>query len=199
MPMEVDLTITLLTRNSVIELKDGIWQSYSENTIISSAHFYFYPKHLDKNVVIIYHSRIESLKLTYNLWKTDSQSINPLYWPFPSQPATGALSNLKSVKQVVIDKEVLKLKCWPYCVVLITLYEDSLKGETRLADDKNIKIMASNDQIELPEKTRLEMALKTGEERDLIVDLKYAMSREQIIFYNTRLFGNYIIFADLYS
>ena len=43
------------------------------------------------------------------------------------------------------------------------------------------------------------MALKTGEEKDLVVDLKYALSQEQITFYNTRLFGNYIIFADLYS
>lgn len=29
MEIEIDMTITLLTRNSVIELKDGIWQSYS--------------------------------------------------------------------------------------------------------------------------------------------------------------------------
>jgi len=43
------------------------------------------------------------------------------------------------------------------------------------------------------------MTLKTGEEKDLVVDLKYALVQEQITFYNTRLFGNYIIFADLYS
>lgn len=34
-------------RDSIIELKDGIWQSYLENTIASSANFYFNPKHHD--------------------------------------------------------------------------------------------------------------------------------------------------------
>lgn len=28
MNIEVDITITLMMRNSIIELKDGIWQSY---------------------------------------------------------------------------------------------------------------------------------------------------------------------------
>jgi len=122
MEIEIDITITLLTRNFVIELKDGIWQSYSESTVIKSAHFYFYPKHSDKNVVLIYRSTTDSLKLAYNLWKTDSHTINPLYWPFPMEPASSQLSALRSVHQIVIDKEVLQKQCAPYCVVLITLY-----------------------------------------------------------------------------
>lgn len=58
MPVEIDITITLIVRNSIIELKDGIWQSYSENSLINTAHFYFYPKHQDKNVVLLYQSSI---------------------------------------------------------------------------------------------------------------------------------------------
>jgi hypothetical protein len=73
-----------MVRNSIIELKDGIWQSFSENTLINSAHFYFYPKHKDKNLVLLYHSSISNLRLFYNLWKTDEKSISPLFWPFPA-------------------------------------------------------------------------------------------------------------------
>jgi len=83
MEMEVDIAITLMVRNSVIELKDGIWQSYSENTLATSASFYFYPKHYDRSVSIIYSSTHSNLKIVYNLWKTDSKSISPLEWPFP--------------------------------------------------------------------------------------------------------------------
>lgn len=43
------------------------------------------------------------------------------------------------------------------------------------------------------------MTLKTAEERDLIVDLKYAMNKEQITFFNTRLFGQYIVLGSLFS
>jgi hypothetical protein len=77
MDVEIDLTITLMTRNSIIELKDGLWQSYLENTIASEAYFFFYPKHIDKNVVIIYSTIMEDLRLAYTLWKTDSKSLNP--------------------------------------------------------------------------------------------------------------------------
>ena len=45
MDSEVDLTLNLMVKNSIVELKDGIWQSYAENAIASSSNFYFYPKH----------------------------------------------------------------------------------------------------------------------------------------------------------
>lgn len=113
-----------MTRNAFIQLKDGIWQSYPESSMISFTRFYFYPKHIDKNVLILYHSSITGLKMTYNLWKTDSQAITPLEWPFPDQPVDFDLSTTKSIQQVTIDKEILNKTCWPYCVILITLYND---------------------------------------------------------------------------
>lgn len=45
MQVEADVTITLLLSNSVIELKDGIWQTYDINEAAATAHFYFLPKH----------------------------------------------------------------------------------------------------------------------------------------------------------
>jgi hypothetical protein len=46
----MDLTINLMVKNSIIELKDGIWQSYAENSIAVSSNFYFYPKHANKSI-----------------------------------------------------------------------------------------------------------------------------------------------------
>jgi hypothetical protein len=64
-------------RYSIIELKDGLWQSYLEATIAKDAYFYFYPKHIDKNVVILYSTIMEDLRLAYTLWKSDSRAMNP--------------------------------------------------------------------------------------------------------------------------
>ena len=77
MEVQVDVTITLMMRNAVIELKDGIWQSYQEGTIASDAKFYFYPKHIDKNVVLLYSTPMEDLRIAYSLWKADSKNLNP--------------------------------------------------------------------------------------------------------------------------
>jgi hypothetical protein len=33
MSVEIDVTITLMIKDSIIELKDGIWNSYKVNTI----------------------------------------------------------------------------------------------------------------------------------------------------------------------
>lgn len=65
------------------------------------------------------------------------------------------LSTVKTTHQIIIDKEILKQACWPYCVVLITLYTDMNTTDFRTIASKNMKIMASNNQIEIPEKTRI--------------------------------------------
>ena len=67
--VQVDLTITLLVRDGIIELKDGIWQSYLQQTIANSAHFYFYPRHKNKNTVIYFRSKFNDLKMVYKVWK----------------------------------------------------------------------------------------------------------------------------------
>lgn len=108
MEMEVDVTITLMMRYSIIELKDGIWQSYLEGTIAKDANFYFYPKHNDKNVVLLYYTPMEDLRLTYTLWKSDSKTLNPTEWPFPKVAASDNQPSLRTVNHVTIDKELLK-------------------------------------------------------------------------------------------
>jgi len=41
----------------------------------------------------------------------------------------------------------------------------------------NFKIMVSNDQIELPEKQHLSFTVGTDEDKEVLVDLKYILSK----------------------
>jgi hypothetical protein len=44
MDMVVDISITLMSYHTILELKDGIWQNYGLNSIAKSIHFYFFPR-----------------------------------------------------------------------------------------------------------------------------------------------------------
>jgi hypothetical protein len=73
-----------MVRDVVVELKDGIWQTYDINEAASTAHFYFLPKHQQHSITIFYHSYDIDLRLSYILWKTDDTSISMGNWPFPN-------------------------------------------------------------------------------------------------------------------
>ena len=75
MEVEADVTITLMVRDVVIELKDGVWQTYDINEAASTAHFYFLPKHQQHSTSIFYHSYYSELQISYSLWKSDDTSI----------------------------------------------------------------------------------------------------------------------------
>lgn len=77
MDVEVDLTLTLIVKDSVIELKDGLWQSYAINEIAQTAHFYFVPRNLKKSISIVYRSNIVDLGIVFSIWKTDEKNVNP--------------------------------------------------------------------------------------------------------------------------
>ena len=83
MPVEADITITLVTDNAIIELKDGIWQSYAVNDVTTSSHFYFLPKHQNHSATIFYKPSVVDLRVVYSIWKSDDLSISPAEWPFP--------------------------------------------------------------------------------------------------------------------
>jgi hypothetical protein len=84
MDVEADVTLTLMVSDAVVELKDGIWQTYDVNEAASSAHFYFLPKHEKHSITIFYHSYSVDLKLSYVLWQSDDTSITMSEWPFPT-------------------------------------------------------------------------------------------------------------------
>lgn len=77
MKMELDITLTLMLQDSVIELKDGIWQKFGINSVAETTHFYFLPKVKNKSVSIMYKTDLLDLHVVYNLWKSDQKGINP--------------------------------------------------------------------------------------------------------------------------
>lgn len=60
-------------------------------------------------------------------------------------------------------------------------------------------ILASNNQIELPENTRISLSLKKNENKQVMVDLKYALNSNFLTFYASHVLGQYSIQANLYS
>ena len=88
MAIELDITITLMMRDSVIELRDGMWSSFRETEVSKTTHFYFLPKHPNKSLTVLYHSDHVDLKIMYSIWKTDDKSMDPSEWPFPIQIVT---------------------------------------------------------------------------------------------------------------
>ena len=75
--------MTLIQRDSIIELKDGIWQGYSATEMSATSHFWFYPRNQNHSTTIFYKSTLVDLKINYKIWQTDDKSINPAEWPFP--------------------------------------------------------------------------------------------------------------------
>lgn len=114
-----------MVKDSIIELKDGIWNSYQINTIAENTNFYFLPKNKNRSITILYKSDFVDLKLMYTLWKTDDKSINPAEWPFPQdyKAQNPAKLAFMPTKFIHIDSSALK-GCWPNCVLLISTFKD---------------------------------------------------------------------------
>jgi hypothetical protein len=206
MSVEVDFTVNLLMQNAVLELKDGIWQAFPETLLISTANFYFYPRHEKQNVFISYHSSFQDLRIAYNLWKYDSEDINPLEWPFPK--AIGEKeqlhSNFKPNNYVMIDHEQMQTKCWPNCLLLISFYVDYQTAARKdlsldVYRSLSFRIMASNNQIELPEKQKLSLTVGKNEDRVIFIDLKYALEKEALTFFTSTVIGDCYLRANAFS
>lgn len=77
MSIEIDITLTLLVKDSVIELKDGLWQTYAINTVAKTSHFYFLPTTKNSSISIMYKSSLVDVALSYSIWKSDKEDIDP--------------------------------------------------------------------------------------------------------------------------
>ena len=149
------------------------------------------------------------LKLTYQLWKSDDTSIPISEWPFPAnfhandEVASNEL--FRPTRFVHIDNSELK-KCWPDCVILLSLFPNQKDLESIEKKPTpfyniyhNFKIMASNNLVEIPEKTKLDLVLNRGEEKFLLVDLKYFLSKESLVFFTYITMGSVSFKANLYT
>lgn len=72
-----------MMQDSIIELKDGMWQSFSLSVTTSSTHFFFTPKHQNKSITVLYNTTFNNLRLGYKLWKNKESHFDPSKWPFP--------------------------------------------------------------------------------------------------------------------
>lgn len=65
--------------------------------------------------------------------------------------------------------------------------------------DQDFKIMASNNFIELPEKHKVDIPLVKGESKELLVDLKYHLDKEEITLNTYFNLGTPKLTANVYT
>jgi hypothetical protein len=68
---KLDITLTILVNNSIIELKSGVWQRYEMTSVTSSTHFYFYPNNKKYPVTLQFSHTYAVYKLAYSLWNNE--------------------------------------------------------------------------------------------------------------------------------
>ena len=76
---------------------------------------------------------------------------------------------------MVIHKDELE-HCWPSCVVLMSLISFS-----HVAIDGDFSIMATSNIVELPVKEKVDLLVRKKEQKSLIIDLNYALEKEEDI------------------
>ena len=203
MSVVIDITVTLMVKDSIIELKDGIWNSYQINAIAENTNFYFLPKNKNRSITILYRSDFVDLKVMYTLWKTDDKSINPAEWPFPQDykaaqnPAKLAFAPTRFIH---VDSGALK-GCWPNCVLLVSTFKDekSLKSVYgNFLQASQFKIMASSNFIEIPEKQKIDVILKKEETKHLLIDLKYVLEKEAVTIFTYFTIGSVQLSGNVY-
>lgn len=68
MTHEVEVSMTLLTADSVMELKDGVWETFKVDDLLVNTHFYFVPLHANNPVKIFFKSTDPNIYLTASLY-----------------------------------------------------------------------------------------------------------------------------------
>lgn len=60
--------MTLLTADSVMELKDGVWETFKVDELLVNTHFYFVPMHENHPIKIFFKSTNPNIYLTAALY-----------------------------------------------------------------------------------------------------------------------------------
>ena len=85
MDYEIDIALTLMTRHAVIQMQDGVWQSFGLNSVAKTAHFFFEPRNKEDDISLFYKSTDQNIRLKYRMFYGDDNHINPAEWPFPNE------------------------------------------------------------------------------------------------------------------
>ena len=95
---------------------------------------------------------------------------------------------------MVIHKDELQ-HCWPSCVVLMSLISFS-----HVAIDGDFSIMATSNIVELPVKEKVDLLVRKKEQKSLIIDLNYALEKEEdIIIYTSYSLGEAYVYVSVYA
>lgn len=130
MKHEIEQMITVLHEESVILLEDSIWSSFEINDLSKTNHFYYIPRQTNKTINILFNTEDKNIFIDYSIFNT-KKSINPQNWPwdhhsnFDKDYIVQHLNGHQEF-QIKPDHPDIK-KCWPTCVVLITVGDVSRK------------------------------------------------------------------------
>lgn len=72
MDIEVDIAITLMSQHTILEIKDGIWQSFPLNSVAKSSHFYFHPRNHDHDISLMFKTTDPAIRLKYRLFYAEA-------------------------------------------------------------------------------------------------------------------------------
>lgn len=72
----MEVAMTLLTTDSVMELKDGVWQTFQLDDLLMKTHFYFSPTHDTNPVKIFFKSTDPSIFISALLYD-NREKVNP--------------------------------------------------------------------------------------------------------------------------
>lgn len=166
---DLEQSITLLAEEPVIALQDSVWSGWEMNELTRSSHFYFLPKHQNRTITVLFHTDDAHLFLTYKIHNIKS-SPSPQDWPFQhAAPNTQMHPTTAQTLEIAGDDPAIQA-CWPDCAVLLNVND---AGVSTKASEiiQSYRILATDSVIELPEDTRIELTLKSGEEKALFIRL----------------------------
>ena len=120
--VKVDVTVAILSNNTVIELRSGLWQSYEMTELTSTNHFYYIPTNKRYPIVLQFSHTFGAFKISYVLWNNEEQEHDSASWPYPTNEfAVAAKAAYQASDYSIHPSEIVK--CFPNCVLLISIVD----------------------------------------------------------------------------
>ena len=91
---------------------------------MTSSNFYFYPRHNNSDILVLFHSPTARTRVISKLFRYDTNNINMAEWPFPFlvDPFSQNTLPYRTNHYLSISHHEINSQCWPNCVVLLNFY-----------------------------------------------------------------------------
>ena len=66
-----------MSRDEVIEMRTGLWQSFDLHSVAKTAHFYYSPKKKSSDVNIYFKTTDSDVRLAYRVYSAGADALNP--------------------------------------------------------------------------------------------------------------------------